>query len=226
MPDLLSQAAVTVTVSGTATFTADSGAITVSVGSFPSANNHTAGPEAGSTGTSSVASSTTIAGSVASATTSFSIANSGNATTSSTTTSSTAKQATTIVVTQTNAPITNDAHAGGAATSTTDVTTTAPAPATTTAILSTIPRPNTSNNLQTFTGNLGGIGAPAVVASGKQFQVENNDVFNTKEQALGRSCDVQQNACADAANASGNKGDFTVAACGTQQDACNSAAGS
>ncbi|KAJ7639868.1 hypothetical protein DFH06DRAFT_638834 [Mycena polygramma] len=83
----------------------------------------------------------------------------------------------------------------------------------------------TSNNLQPFTGALGGIAAPAVVASGSQFQVEGNSVFNKETDALARSCDVQKNACANAANASGDKGSLTVAACGAQQSACIAAGG-
>ncbi|KAJ7170709.1 hypothetical protein C8R43DRAFT_944580 [Mycena crocata] len=82
---------------------------------------------------------------------------------------------------------------------------------------------STSGNLQTFTGNLGGVTAPAVVASNNQFQVESNSLFKSEKDALTRSCDVQHNQCANAANASGNKGDLTVAACGTQQSACNAA---
>ncbi|KAJ7364066.1 hypothetical protein DFH08DRAFT_838254 [Mycena albidolilacea] len=83
-----------------------------------------------------------------------------------------------------------------------------------------------SNNLQTFTGALGGVSAPAVVAAGNnQFQVEDNSLFNSKASALARSCDVQQNDCANAANASGNKGSFTVAACGTQKNDCKTASG-
>jgi len=83
-----------------------------------------------------------------------------------------------------------------------------------------------ASNLQTFTGALGGISAPAVVASGNgQFLVEGNSPFNTKTDGLSRSCDVQQNACANEANASGNKGSLTVAACHTQQDDCDAANG-
>ncbi|KAJ7903500.1 hypothetical protein B0H14DRAFT_2665129 [Mycena olivaceomarginata] len=83
-----------------------------------------------------------------------------------------------------------------------------------------------SNNLQSFTGALGGISAPAVVAAGNnQFQVEGNSLINSKASALARSCDVQQNDCANAANASGNKGSFTVAACGTQKNDCKAASG-
>jgi len=73
-----------------------------------------------------------------------------------------------------------------------------------------------------FTGKAGGIAAPEVVASGDKFQVDNS-LFQTKNDALGRSCDVQHNDCADAANASGNKGNFTVAACDDQQNACKAA---
>ncbi|KAF7336646.1 hypothetical protein MVEN_02099100 [Mycena venus] len=84
-----------------------------------------------------------------------------------------------------------------------------------------------SNNLQSFTGALGGISAPPVVASGNnQFQVEGvNSPFNTKADALSRSCSVQQNDCANAANLSKNQGSLTVAACHTQQSACNAANG-
>ncbi|KAJ7707680.1 hypothetical protein B0H17DRAFT_1033579 [Mycena rosella] len=87
------------------------------------------------------------------------------------------------------------------------------------------PAATASGNLQGFTGNLGGVAAPAVVVSGSQFQVEGNSLFKTKTEALARSCDVQQNDCANAANASGNKGGFTVTACGTQKTACNAANG-
>ena len=38
--------------------------------------------------------------------------------------------------------------------------------------------------------------------------------------ALRRSCDVQNNQCANAANSSGNKGDLTVANCNAQQQTC------
>jgi hypothetical protein len=45
---------------------------------------------------------------------------------------------------------------------------------------------------------------------------------NTPSFVLGS--DVQHNKCADAANASGNKGSLTVAACGTQQSQCSQVA--
>ncbi|EJD06901.1 uncharacterized protein FOMMEDRAFT_17361 [Fomitiporia mediterranea MF3/22] len=79
-------------------------------------------------------------------------------------------------------------------------------------------------NLQSFTGNLGA-SAPAVTALGNgQFQVDGNSAFNSLQNALTRSCDVQHNQCANAANASGNQGDLTVDACGQQQDQCNAQA--
>ncbi|KAJ6576469.1 hypothetical protein DFH09DRAFT_1276482 [Mycena vulgaris] len=83
----------------------------------------------------------------------------------------------------------------------------------------------TASNLQLFTGNLGGITAPAVVVSGSQFQVEGNSIFKSKAQALSRSCNIQKNDCSDAANASKNQGQFTVTACDAQESACNGASG-
>ncbi|KAJ7158734.1 hypothetical protein C8R46DRAFT_1290740 [Mycena filopes] len=98
-----------------------------------------------------------------------------------------------------------------------------------------------NGNLQTFTGSLGGITAPAVVvaaasgsgnqlkstsgSAGGEFQVVGNSVFKDAGDALARSCSIQKNDCADAANASGNKGSFTVSACGTQESACIAASG-
>ncbi|KAI0916257.1 hypothetical protein AcV5_003247 [Taiwanofungus camphoratus] len=79
-------------------------------------------------------------------------------------------------------------------------------------------------NLQTFTGALGGVSAPAVTAGGRGFEVENNDSFLNLSAALGRSCDVQHNQCADAANSGGQS--FTVGDCDTQDTQCKAAAGS
>ncbi|KAI0749414.1 hypothetical protein C8Q80DRAFT_623560 [Daedaleopsis nitida] len=80
-------------------------------------------------------------------------------------------------------------------------------------------------NLQKFTGALGGVTAPPVTASADgSFQVTGNASFKDLGNALTRSCDVQHNQCANAANASGNKGALTVAACGDQQTQCNAAA--
>ena len=80
------------------------------------------------------------------------------------------------------------------------------------------------SNLQTFTGALGGVEAPSVTQNADgSFQVSGNSSFQSLSSALERSCDVQHNKCADAANASGNQGDLTVAACGTQQTQCAAA---
>ncbi|KAF9030997.1 hypothetical protein BDZ89DRAFT_1037735 [Hymenopellis radicata] len=113
--------------------------------------------------------------------------------------------------------------AAGAATtvaaSATPATSSAAAPAATTAATS------TGGNLQTFTGALGSVVPPAVTdIGGGSFQVAGNASFKNLQNALVRSCDVQHNQCANAANASGNKGDLTVAACGDQQTQCNSLA--
>ncbi|KAJ7285027.1 hypothetical protein C8J57DRAFT_707379 [Mycena rebaudengoi] len=80
-----------------------------------------------------------------------------------------------------------------------------------------------TNNLQVFTGALSGDIAPAVAASGDQFQVDGNSVFNRKSDALSRSCSVQHNKCANAANASRNKAPLTVAACDAQEKQCEAA---
>ncbi|KAG7089553.1 hypothetical protein E1B28_011226 [Marasmius oreades] len=80
-------------------------------------------------------------------------------------------------------------------------------------------------NLQTFNEALGGVAAPTVTASGdEKFQVEGNDSFTALRNAVVRSCDVQNNKCSNAANASGNKGDLTVANCNAQQQRCIAAA--
>ncbi|KDQ24717.1 hypothetical protein PLEOSDRAFT_1047638 [Pleurotus ostreatus PC15] len=79
-------------------------------------------------------------------------------------------------------------------------------------------------NLQTFSGALGGVEAPPVNDAGNgRFQVQGN-TFNNRQDALTRSCDIQVNDCSNAANASGNQGDFTVANCGAQGNRCRAAA--
>lgn len=74
-------------------------------------------------------------------------------------------------------------------------------------------------DLQTFTGTLGAP-APPVTAGGRGFQVEGNDDFVNSAAALGRSCDVQHNQCANAANSGG---DFSVGDCDTQNNECRAA---
>jgi len=79
-------------------------------------------------------------------------------------------------------------------------------------------------NLQTFAGSLGATPPPVTAIGNGSFQVTGNAAFNNLQNALVRSCDVQHNKCANAANASGNQGALSVNACQTQQDACNAQA--
>ncbi|KAI0689076.1 hypothetical protein BC835DRAFT_1283788, partial [Cytidiella melzeri] len=77
-------------------------------------------------------------------------------------------------------------------------------------------------NLQTFTGALGGDAAPAVTTGGRGFVVdgEGSDDFLNLAAALGRSCDVQHNACANTANSGGG---FAASACDAQNTQCHAA---
>jgi hypothetical protein len=79
------------------------------------------------------------------------------------------------------------------------------------------------DNIQSFTGTLGGP-APPVVSSNadKPFSV-NGNTFNGAGVALGRSCDIQHNACANAANSGELSGG--VGQCETQLEECRAAAG-
>ncbi|KAF4953656.1 hypothetical protein FGADI_5992 [Fusarium gaditjirri] len=73
-------------------------------------------------------------------------------------------------------------------------------------------------NVQTFTGTLGGAPPPVISsAAEKPFSV-NGNTFNGESVALGRSCDIQHNACADAANSGQLSGG--VGQCETQLAAC------
>ncbi|KAJ3573210.1 hypothetical protein NP233_g2574 [Leucocoprinus birnbaumii] len=78
-------------------------------------------------------------------------------------------------------------------------------------------------NVQTFTGALGGAAAPPVVVGGKGFIVDNSEFLNIGA-ALGRSCDVQHNQCANIANsAAGRSAGLTVGQCDQQDTACKAA---
>lgn len=117
-------------------------------------------------------------------------------------------------------PVTVTVTAAAAATPTaaaTTTSTTAAAAATTTAASS---GGSTGSNLQTFTDALGGVTAPSVTANGTQFAVEGNSTFNSLRSALVRSCDVQNNKCANASNAAGQSKTFSVSDCNTQQATC------
>ncbi|RDW80814.1 hypothetical protein BP5796_05512 [Coleophoma crateriformis] len=77
-------------------------------------------------------------------------------------------------------------------------------------------------NVQTFTGSLGGTAPPVTQGTGTRPFTVNGNTFVGKGAALQRSCAIQHNACATAANGGGQS--FTVADCGTQETACNAAA--
>ncbi|SPJ75939.1 related to cell wall mannoprotein [Fusarium torulosum] len=79
------------------------------------------------------------------------------------------------------------------------------------------------DNIQSFTGTLGGPAPPVVSSTGdKPFSV-NGNTFNGASVALGRSCDIQHNACANAANSGELSGG--VGQCETQLEECRAAAG-
>ncbi|KAG9003721.1 hypothetical protein FRB93_010942 [Tulasnella sp. JGI-2019a] len=81
-----------------------------------------------------------------------------------------------------------------------------------------------ASTTSTSTAALGGVLPPAVTTSGSQFCVAGNACFNSLASANERACDVQNNKCADAANAAGQKATFSVSDCNAQQATCNAAA--
>jgi len=81
-----------------------------------------------------------------------------------------------------------------------------------------------SGNLQTFTGSLGGA-APQVTSGGRGFEVQGSDDFLNLSAAIGRSCDIQHNQCANFANsADGKAAGVSVGQCDQQNNACRAAA--
>ncbi|KAJ2913913.1 hypothetical protein MD484_g6493, partial [Candolleomyces efflorescens] len=79
-------------------------------------------------------------------------------------------------------------------------------------------------NLQRFTGSLAGQVAPTVTVGGRGFQVEGSDSFLNIGAALGRSCDIQHNKCANVANsAAGRSQGLSVGQCDQQNNACRAA---
>jgi hypothetical protein len=77
----------------------------------------------------------------------------------------------------------------------------------------------TGGNQQKFTGALGGA-PPPVVPGGKGFIVDNSQFINLAG-ALGRSCDVQHNACSAAANSKKQAGLTSVSQCDAQNTQCH-----
>ncbi|KAK1452423.1 hypothetical protein CCUS01_10914 [Colletotrichum cuscutae] len=78
------------------------------------------------------------------------------------------------------------------------------------------------NNVQTFTGSLGGAPPPVIQSSGNRPFSVNGDTFVGKGAALGRSCDVQHNACARAVNS--GQLDGKVSQCDEQNTQCRAQA--
>ncbi len=74
------------------------------------------------------------------------------------------------------------------------------------------------SNVQLFTGTLGGPPPPVVSSSGERPFSVNGDTFVNIGAAVGRSCDIQHNACANAANGGSLSGG--VGQCDTQDQAC------
>ncbi|UQC76628.1 uncharacterized protein CLUP02_18141 [Colletotrichum lupini] len=76
-----------------------------------------------------------------------------------------------------------------------------------------------TTNVQTFTGTLGGLAPPVTSdpSADKPFSV-NGATFLNAGAALQRSCAVQHNACANAANS--GSGDISVSDCDAQEDDC------
>jgi len=82
----------------------------------------------------------------------------------------------------------------------------------------------TEGNLQSFNGSLGGVAPPAVTSGGRGFVVEGSESFLNVNAALGRSCDIQHNKCANIANsATGGSSVLTVGQCDQQNNACRAA---
>lgn len=76
-------------------------------------------------------------------------------------------------------------------------------------------------NIQAFTGTLGGPAPPVESSTGDRPFSVNGNTFVGSGAALGRSCDIQHNACADAANSGQLAGG--VAQCDQQDTDCRAA---
>ncbi|KAM0276082.1 hypothetical protein ACHAQH_007101 [Verticillium albo-atrum] len=73
-------------------------------------------------------------------------------------------------------------------------------------------------NVQAFTGTLGGAAPPVVSSTGDRPFSVNGNTFTGAGAALGRSCDIQHNACANAANSGKLAGG--VGQCDAQNTQC------
>lgn len=121
----------------------------------------------------------------------------------------------TVTVTAAAATATADDSVDVVATDAATVTDAAATAATTAAAAATTAAAS-GGNFQKFTGALGGISPPPVVSGGKGFVTDNSDFINLSA-AIGRSCDVQHNQCANKANSGGG---FAVGDCDKQDTAC------
>ncbi|KAL2110994.1 hypothetical protein VUR80DRAFT_404 [Thermomyces stellatus] len=77
-----------------------------------------------------------------------------------------------------------------------------------------------AQNLQSFTGAVGGVGASAITDSGdpeRPFAVD-GDTFPDFQSAADRSCDNQKNNCAELAN--NGEENFEVSDCDRQNEEC------
>ncbi|KAF6809491.1 hypothetical protein CPLU01_02188 [Colletotrichum plurivorum] len=86
-----------------------------------------------------------------------------------------------------------------------------------------LPRQAGSQNLQTFTGALGGVKASPITKSNnpdRPFEVE-GDTFPDFSTAANRACDNQKNKCSEAANNGAQK--FDVSKCDEQATECKAA---
>ncbi|KAJ4149039.1 hypothetical protein NW754_000475 [Fusarium falciforme] len=76
-------------------------------------------------------------------------------------------------------------------------------------------------NIQAFTGTLGGPAPPVVSSAGNRPFSVNGNTFTGAGAAISRSCDIQHNACANAANS--GELDGGIAQCETQVSECKAA---
>ncbi|KAK8099238.1 uncharacterized protein PG998_012479 [Apiospora kogelbergensis] len=84
-----------------------------------------------------------------------------------------------------------------------------------------LPRQTLQDNIQPFSGKLGGFSAASITQSQdkkRPFTVE-GDTFTDFKTAANRACDNQKNDCADAANKNKNAG-FKVSDCDKQNNEC------
>ncbi|UKZ80015.1 hypothetical protein TrVFT333_007779 [Trichoderma virens FT-333] len=98
----------------------------------------------------------------------------------------------------------------------------AAAPSQTQASSGSEPSAASGNNVQTFTGTLGGPAPPVISGTGNRPFSVNGNTFVNAGAALGRSCDIQHNACADAVNSGKLSGG--VGQCDDQNNQCKAAA--